>query len=698
MKTFMKTALTCFCIFMTSTNIFSQWERTNGPEGISIGSLLNVGGTLYAGTATDGVYASTNGGVNWFPSNSGIETKGVLSLASGTGYLYAGTNGYGVYHSTNGGQTWLPPSNENSLYVKSMAVKDSYIFACAQGVYRSSDNGATWTKVIPINALFSATCVSGNKVFASEYNYTLVSTNNGVNWSYVNDLEGSAGFSFYCNGNFIYAGGVSEIYRSTDQGNSFVQIPINFGFSIVNIYSITSIGSTLFAATSYNGVYKSSDNGSTWASANTGMGPKDTRTLAVTGSSSLIAGAHYAGVFRSTNQGSSWIRSMSGFPAGSSVSGLFASGSTVLAGTYDGLFRSTDNGLTWDKITSINDTVNYSHIRGICIKGGTIFIGTIFHFHSTVYKSTDNGVTWERSGNGFPSNLSFINSLIVSGSNILAATSEGVYYSSNNGDNWIHANAPNQYLLSIAKGGGYVYAPYGNLGSIYRSVDNGENWSLVVHTGIDYTAIGARDNFACVGSFFTGAQVTSNFGISWSGVSGISGTTSVLSVFYVTNSDITLAAVYPGPYYIYRSSDNGLSFSPYSDGLGPNATAEWFTATDSFLIAGTDYNGVWRRLRPELVGVASQEQGLPVSFQLNQNYPNPFNPSTKITYSIPKAGFVSLKIYNMLGQEVAVLVDEYKTPGVYTKEFNASNLSSGVYYYGLISGQFTITRKMVLIK
>ena len=72
---------------------FAQWPRTGGPEGISMASLLTVGDTVYAGTETDGVYASTNDGVNWFPMNSGIETQGIGALAYKSGYLFAGTFG-----------------------------------------------------------------------------------------------------------------------------------------------------------------------------------------------------------------------------------------------------------------------------------------------------------------------------------------------------------------------------------------------------------------------------------------------------------------------------------------------------------------------------------------------------------------------------------------------------------------------------
>jgi hypothetical protein len=89
---------------------------------------------------------------------------------------------------------------------------------------------------------------------------------------------------------------------------------------------------------------------------------------------------------------------------------------------------------------------------------------------------------------------------------------------------------------------------------------------------------------------------------------------------------------------------------------------------------------------------------IPFQYLLSQNYPNPFNPETRISYSIPKAGMVSLNVYDMLGRQVASLVNEHKTVGKYLVEFNASNLSSGVYYYKLISGEFSDIKKMIVIK
>ena len=89
---------------------------------------------------------------------------------------------------------------------------------------------------------------------------------------------------------------------------------------------------------------------------------------------------------------------------------------------------------------------------------------------------------------------------------------------------------------------------------------------------------------------------------------------------------------------------------------------------------------------------------LPEKFSLLQNYPNPFNPSTKIDFTIPQSSFVNIKVYNILGEKVATLVNETKAPGNYKVNFNAANLPSGIYFYKLHAGSFTESKKMILLK
>ncbi len=92
------------------------------------------------------------------------------------------------------------------------------------------------------------------------------------------------------------------------------------------------------------------------------------------------------------------------------------------------------------------------------------------------------------------------------------------------------------------------------------------------------------------------------------------------------------------------------------------------------------------------------ETTLPTEFALEQNYPNPFNPSTKISWQSPVGSQQTLKIYDVLGNEITTLIDEYKPAGRYELEFNAVSLPSGVYFYQLKAGDYIDTKKMILLK
>jgi hypothetical protein len=99
------------------------------------------------------------------------------------------------------------------------------------------------------------------------------------------------------------------------------------------------------------------------------------------------------------------------------------------------------------------------------------------------------------------------------------------------------------------------------------------------------------------------------------------------------------------------------------------------------------------------IGINNNGSNIPDNYELEQNFPNPFNPKSVIKYSIPKSSIVTVKIYDMQGKEIAVLLNnEYKTPGRYAIEFDGVNLASGVYIYRLEAGDFVSTKKMVLVK
>ena len=111
---------------------------------------------------------------------------------------------------------------------------------------------------------------------------------------------------------------------------------------------------------------------------------------------------------------------------------------------------------------------------------------------------------------------------------------------------------------------------------------------------------------------------------------------------------------------------------------------------------GSIYLSVWTALIDE--ASIDEKNNVSYNFRLMQNYPNPFNTGTIINYQISKTSRVMLKIYNSIGEKIGTLVDETKSPGSYIAEFNGQNLSSGVYFYVLESGNYREVKKMVLIK
>jgi len=135
-------------------------------------------------------------------------------------------------------------------------------------------------------------------------------------------------------------------------------------------------------------------------------------------------------------------------------------------------------------------------------------------------------------------------------------------------------------------------------------------------------------------------------------------------------------------------------------GAGTTAEAQSYTFLDKsasgkvqYRLKQIDFDGQF-----EYSNIIEVDAGAPKQFALEQNYPNPFNPTTLISYQLPVASEVSLKVYDVLGKEVATLVNERQEAGTYHFNFNASSLSSGVYFYRIKAGNFVSTKKMMLVK
>ena len=161
---------------------------------------------------------------------------------------------------------------------------------------------------------------------------------------------------------------------------------------------------------------------------------------------------------------------------------------------------------------------------------------------------------------------------------------------------------------------------------------------------------------------------------------------------------------------VFRSSNNGASWSEINSGLPSNTNARVLVLSNNILYLGTEAGVVWKLSLSEL-GITYVKQvsdEVPAEFELSQNYPNPFNPETIISFKLSAVSNVNLKVYDMLGKEVATLVNEVQQPGMYNVKFTIrqltdnrdknSSLSTGIYFYKLQAGDFVQTKKMMFIK
>lgn len=146
-----------------------------------------------------------------------------------------------------------------------------------------------------------------------------------------------------------------------------------------------------------------------------------------------------------------------------------------------------------------------------------------------------------------------------------------------------------------------------------------------------------------------------------------------------------------------KNISQGLATYFLAEGIGLyGITVSWDDGITRTLLAYAEVNHVRYGMRIPL-GVLDRPHA-PASFALFQNFPNPFNPTTEISYSVPKNSFVTLKVYNVLGQEVATLFSGMRIPGQYQATFNASRFASGVYFYRLQAGSYSMAKKMLLLK
>jgi photosystem II stability/assembly factor-like uncharacterized protein len=339
----------------------------------------------------------------------------------------------------------------------------------------------------------------------------------------------------------------------------------------------------------------------------------------------------------------------------------------------------------------------------------------------TVLLSRDKGLTWvDRSIPSLTANLYGIDIFnnFTDGINVVVCGDGGVVYkSTNSGGNltWVQVNTPTtERLNTIGAIGSDLYITAGENGTIFKTNDGGQTWEDegISDPNADFNRLFLG---TLVSSFGPGwivgdngkIYMTTDYGYSWY-PRGSSTPNDLYDVSFRNPTD-GIAAGKDG--VVRYTTDGGYSWyqDTYLSGLTTRdivSIARVDSNTASCLTVnnfnrdsqGADTTFFLSVSSEPFVGVNDDENLTLSEFRLEQNYPNPFNPSTKINYAIPQPSFVTLIVYDVLGNEVATLVNEEKNSGNYQVDFSGYGLSSGVYYYTLKAGNYSETRKLVLLK
>lgn len=354
-------------------------------------------------------------------------------------------------------------------------------------------------------------------------------------------------------------------------------------------------------------------------------------------------------VFRSSDVGVNWISSNNNFTTNyfGKIFRISANGDDyIFINTNDGLFASSDNGDTW---IERNSGMGLQIVISLYYKDGIMLAGAFQHN----YRSTDFGENWTEISIGSSQQTvgAFIkyNDYFIAG--MRDGTSDFLHKSTDDGQSWMSFGNDDYGATNIVLVENSLYAASGT--ALLKSTDGGENMDFVpgLHSGYYYHRLKSLNSY--------------------------------LLVFHETG--------------IYFKHDDSTYWYSTADALMPTFIVEG-ESDEEFLYAITLQNKIWKRNLPGFITDVEDLNFTPHSFQLDQNYPNPFNPATSIEYRIGSSEYVTLKVYDILGREVATLVNEEKPAGKYDIEFDGSKLSSGIYFFRLKAGNLIETKKMVLLR
>lgn len=447
-------------IFFALTGLIVQaqnYTALNGPFGGSPSKIIETGGFLLSIANANGVLKSTNGGASWTSSNTGL------------------TNLY------------INDITKDAVSGKLYAVSYSQLFT-------STDNGATWTLTANsgfVNGIFIRKTTSFLYIVGNGTIYR--SSNDGTSWGAVNTFTGyPRDFEVNPSGHFFLLTENSGIYRSTNNGLNLDILDGGEGLTDLNLYSLTISGTTLYAL-SYSGPFKSTNNGTNWASVKANI------TDCCFGWDSIIekdqSGNIYAfngaTIWKTTNTGTSWTSFSSPVPSnlyGRLISPYFESSTTFYVG-IEGvtLYKTIDSGTSWIPLFSSGLSAQLAHDFLMTDNGRLIYtFGSPFGMHLSI----DDGATWDFLASGTTARQ--ITGLLKVGSTVFAY-GNGIIKSTDNGSNWTEVNNDNYFDNLVSTDGTNMFSLSQNYNgtewvwAVRKSANGGSTWTTQNVTGMPAT-------------------------------------------------------------------------------------------------------------------------------------------------------------------------------------------------------------------
>ncbi len=645
--------------------------------------------TVWLSGSDGNVYRTSKYSMNLTAFSTGVSTpvNSVFFLNKRLGYI-CGDNGV-VMRSLNGGLNWsaintgLGTANFSSVHFL-----DSLNGAAAGSggvLYTTSNGGASWT----MQATGTTRNLTKVKYFTSgiaatgEFG-TLIIKNGTAGFKSIatridSDIRGLSGASL---NNIHVCGGGGFIRNNSNNSTLFLNFEINpmvgdlkdicYADSLRG-FAVSSLNQAIIRTTNA-GVSWQLSPGTTvtysWAaklSTSGGIGnnlsrhPYDRNTLF------CMFGNR---VYVSRNRGDNWTQ-ISTTTLGTNAHSFFVSPVDTniwvcaIESAPDKVIRTTDYGATWNTSISINFS-NYGTPLEMDQNNPSVYYyapdGGGF------YKSTDNGGTFTEISGNYPFRSPCDVMVMYDSSNVIfiadGVTGSGlgdIFKTVNGGVNWtkVHTNTASSEIPALCNSvfdRSTMYATNWSGGDIYRTKNYGDNWSLLrTNSASGWAADMCRED----------------------------------PTFVLTGS-------YGGSTFL--SLDGGTTFATISISGGAGAGE---IAVDRGYVIDMRTGGIEKLVANYTVVTRTEEKlitSVPSDFRLYQNYPNPFNPSTTVKFDLPESGQVTLKVYDVLGREAAALLNEYRTAGTHEVTFNASGLSSGMYYYKIEFKGHSEIKKLMLIK